>query len=182
MDTDGSERHPCPSVFIGGFKQLALFHFSFLRAGWLALKIQPQTELNLPGFTDGGRDNPDGSAVGSGIRRTEIRVVGQVEELGPELEALVFGQVPALGEAEVHVDHAVGVEDVEPAGPQHVLGWKLERGGVELLDGEIIDMSPIGSFHGGVTNYLNEIFTAASKRRYIPNATTFCCMARLAQC
>ncbi len=38
---------------------------------------------------------------------------------------------------------------------------------VELLDGEIIDMSPIGSFHGGVTNYLNEIFTAASKRRWV---------------
>ena len=38
---------------------------------------------------------------------------------------------------------------------------------VELLNGEIIDMSPIGSFHGGVTNYLNEIFTAASKRRWV---------------
>ena len=38
---------------------------------------------------------------------------------------------------------------------------------VELLDGEIIDMSPIGSFHGGVTNYLNEIFTTASKRRWV---------------
>ena len=38
---------------------------------------------------------------------------------------------------------------------------------VELLDGEIIDMSPIGSFHGGVTNCLNEIFTAASKRRWV---------------
>jgi Uma2 family endonuclease len=38
---------------------------------------------------------------------------------------------------------------------------------VELLDGEIIDRSPIGPFHGGVTNYLNEIFTAASKRRWV---------------
>src|ERR1041385_7926742 len=38
---------------------------------------------------------------------------------------------------------------------------------VELLDGEIIDMSPIGPFHGGVTNYLNEMFTAASKRRWV---------------
>jgi hypothetical protein len=38
---------------------------------------------------------------------------------------------------------------------------------VELLDGEIIDISPIGPFHGGVTNYLNEIFTAASKRRWV---------------
>jgi Uma2 family endonuclease len=37
---------------------------------------------------------------------------------------------------------------------------------VELLDGRIIDMSPIGPFHGGVTKYLNEIFTAASRGRW----------------
>ena len=37
---------------------------------------------------------------------------------------------------------------------------------VELLDGRIIDMSPIGPFHGGVTDYLNETFTAASKGRW----------------
>ncbi len=29
---------------------------------------------------------------------------------------------------------------------------------VELLDGEIIDMSPIGPFHSGVTNYLIKHF------------------------
>ena len=38
---------------------------------------------------------------------------------------------------------------------------------VELLNGQIIDMSPIGPFHGGVTNYLNQIFTAASKNRWV---------------
>ena len=37
---------------------------------------------------------------------------------------------------------------------------------VELLDGRIIDMSPIGPFHGGVTNYLVETFTAASRGRW----------------
>ena len=37
---------------------------------------------------------------------------------------------------------------------------------VELLDGRIIDMSPIGPFHGGVTTYLTEFFVSASKGRW----------------
>lgn len=38
---------------------------------------------------------------------------------------------------------------------------------VELLEGEIIDMSPIGPFHGGVTKYLNKLFTADAKGRWL---------------
>src|SRR5256885_12561625 len=38
---------------------------------------------------------------------------------------------------------------------------------VELLNGEIIDMSPIGPLHGGVTNYLNQVFSVASKGRWM---------------
>ena len=38
---------------------------------------------------------------------------------------------------------------------------------VELLDGRIIDMSPIGPFHGGVTKYLNQHFSAAANGRWI---------------
>ena len=38
---------------------------------------------------------------------------------------------------------------------------------VELLDGRIIDRSPIGPFHGGVTNYLNQVFTAAAEGRWV---------------
>lgn len=38
---------------------------------------------------------------------------------------------------------------------------------VELLDGRIIDMSPIGPFHGGITKRLNRIFTRLARGRWI---------------
>lgn len=38
---------------------------------------------------------------------------------------------------------------------------------VELLEGEIIDMKPIGPFHGGVTKRLNRQFINLSKRRWV---------------
>jgi len=38
---------------------------------------------------------------------------------------------------------------------------------VELLDGRILDMSPIGPFHGGVTTFLNQLFTSAAKGRWL---------------
>jgi Uma2 family endonuclease len=41
---------------------------------------------------------------------------------------------------------------------------------VELLDGEIIDMSPIGPFHGGVVNRLIRLFTRSSGSRWLVSA------------
>jgi Uma2 family endonuclease len=38
---------------------------------------------------------------------------------------------------------------------------------VELLDGKIIDMSPIGPFHGGLVKRLSRIFNLAAKGRWI---------------
>lgn len=37
---------------------------------------------------------------------------------------------------------------------------------VELLGGQIIDMSPIGPFHGSVTNQLSELFFASARGRW----------------
>jgi Uma2 family endonuclease len=38
---------------------------------------------------------------------------------------------------------------------------------VELLDGEIIDMSPIAPFHGGVVGRLNRLFNSQSRDRWL---------------
>lgn len=38
---------------------------------------------------------------------------------------------------------------------------------VELLNGEIIDMSPIGPFHGSITKFLNRFFSNAAKGRWL---------------
>jgi Uma2 family endonuclease len=38
---------------------------------------------------------------------------------------------------------------------------------IELLDGKIIDMSPIGPFHGGSLKKLNQSFTQLSKGRWL---------------
>ncbi|MBI5383388.1 MAG: Uma2 family endonuclease [Verrucomicrobia bacterium] len=38
---------------------------------------------------------------------------------------------------------------------------------VELLDGEIVDMMPIGPFHAGTTNRLNRLFNVPSKGRWL---------------
>lgn len=41
---------------------------------------------------------------------------------------------------------------------------------VELLDGKIIDMSPIGPFHGGSINRLNRLFNKLANGRWLVSA------------
>src|SRR5213078_2191030 len=38
---------------------------------------------------------------------------------------------------------------------------------VELLDGQIIDMSPIGPLHSGLVKWLNHFFSKLQKGRYL---------------
>src|SRR5712672_3653961 len=38
---------------------------------------------------------------------------------------------------------------------------------VELLDGQIMDMSPIDPFHGSISKHLNKLFSAAAEGRWI---------------
>lgn len=47
------------------------------------------------------------------------------------------------------------------------LGFLAPDGRLELLDGEIHDMSPIGPLHGGVVNRLNRFFSLRAKARWI---------------
>jgi Uma2 family endonuclease len=63
----------------------------------------------------------------------------------------------------VHTQHRFSVQDYYRMAETGVLRPDAR---VELLDGKIIDMSPIGPFHGGVTDYLNEFFVAASIGRW----------------
>jgi Uma2 family endonuclease len=64
----------------------------------------------------------------------------------------------------VQTQHRFSVEDYYRMAETGVLKPDAR---VELLDGRIIDMSPIGPFHGSISKQLNKIFSAAAKGRWI---------------
>lgn len=67
----------------------------------------------------------------------------------------------------VQTEHRFSVEDYHRMAESGVLKPGAR---VELLDGKIIDMSPIGPYHGGLVNRLIRIFTQLSKGRWLVSA------------
>jgi len=64
----------------------------------------------------------------------------------------------------VHTQHRFSVTDYYRMAESGVLGPDAR---VELLEGRIVEMSPIGSFHGGVVNRLGRRLQLAAKGRWL---------------
>ncbi|HYV28503.1 MAG TPA: Uma2 family endonuclease [Candidatus Eisenbacteria bacterium] len=67
----------------------------------------------------------------------------------------------------VETQHRFSVEDYHRMTETGVLKPDVR---VELLDGQIIDMEPIGPFHGGSVNRLNRLFNKLSRDRWLVTA------------
>jgi len=67
----------------------------------------------------------------------------------------------------VQTQHRFSVEDYYRMAETGVLRSDAR---VELLDGRIIDMSPIGPFHGGLVNRLSRLFNRLSNGRWLVSA------------
>jgi len=65
------------------------------------------------------------------------------------------------------VKHRISVEEYYHMAETGVLRPDAR---VELLDGEILEMSPIRPFHGGVTKFLIQFFSSSSKGKWITAA------------
>lgn len=53
--------------------------------------------------------------------------------------------------------HPISVDDFQQMGHYGIL---MPNARVELIDGDIIDMAPIGSFHSGIVTYLIQAFSS----------------------
>ena len=60
--------------------------------------------------------------------------------------------------------HRFSVDEFYRMGETGIIGPEAR---VELLDGEIIDMAPIGPFHGSTVKKLNHLFSGPAKGRWI---------------
>src|ERR1051326_6530873 len=111
------------------------------------LKHELKSELNLPVMRTRCCDSASSIVVGAILKDglhvwlTEIRVVENVEELGPEREICILLEVELLKDGEVHV-HKIGADDVtSPHVPiearnriaQSQRVWQGERIGIEPM-------------------------------------------------
>src|SRR5262249_12041552 len=82
-----------------------------------------QGELNDAGFRGRAGDLAEpGAEVDAG--NAEVRVVGRVEELSAELEAVAFGKGKILTEIEVEVDESGSTKDADAGGAEDLIGGK----------------------------------------------------------
>lgn len=72
-----------------------------------------------------------------------------------------------MGEVMERSRHRVTVEDFHKMGEAGIF---LEDDRVELIDGEMIDMAPIGSRHAGVAKHLTNLLAMAAKGKAIVSA------------
>ena len=72
-----------------------------------------------------------------------------------------------MGEVMERSRHRVTVEDFHKMGEAGIF---LEDDRVELIDGEMIDMAPIGSRHAGVVKHLTNLLAMAAKGKAIVSA------------
>ena len=74
---------------------------------------------------------------------------------------ITMGQITCML---VQTQHRFSVKDYHRMGENGVLRPNAQ---VELLDGKIIDMSPISPFHGGLVKRLNRIFNLKAGERWL---------------
>ena len=88
---------------------------ALLKPGQAPSKIQLQGELYLPCRIERGANRPSRSPVNSGRGRGKGRMIGEIEELGPELKGLGFGELESLKQGKIHLLQAVSPQDVPTA-------------------------------------------------------------------
>jgi len=109
-----SDRRPmnCAGLFSSTLRALCE---ALLKPGQAPSKIQLQGELYLPCRIERGANRPSRSPVNSGRGRGKGRMIGEIEELGPELKGLGFGELESLKQGKIHLLQAVSPQDVPTA-------------------------------------------------------------------
>src|SRR5947207_9926840 len=97
-----SDRRPmnCAGLFSSTPRALCE---ALLKPGQAPSKIQLQGELYLPCRIERGANRPSRSPVNSGRGRGKGRMIGEIEELGPNVKGLGFGELESLKQGKIHL-------------------------------------------------------------------------------